>query len=299
MLFSERICPLLTVAGEHPKDSLELFDRLGIYSAIFTDPTVKDSPALDTKKWHVAYSCLDILQRNETPGSIYHSLVRSDDARYIAWLLAALTPWTAIPLPVVKPGAKLLPPLGVNSARVGLRAETKVCNVLTGAFRHLEEITALKDAVKNREGYISQRDVLGMKIRNWEAMGGQWRLQALFALLVEAMNTRDESSKWQYPLMTIECAHTYADLEPLFGEWQGFIEHLESMQLMDAHSIKSIIDGKQLCKELGGLKPGIWTGEALKVCMEWQLRNPEAEDYAEAVEEVKRRAIELKIPLKS
>ena len=69
------------------------------------------------------------------------------------------------------------------------------------------------------------------------------------------------------------------------------------MQVMDAHTIKGIIDGKQLCKELGGLKPGIWTGEALKVCMEWQLRNPKVDDYGVAVEEVRKRAVELKIPL--
>lgn len=68
---------------------------------------------------------------------------------------------------------------------------------------------------------------------------------------------------------------------------------------MDAPSIKSIIDGKQLCKELGGLKPGIWTGDALKVCMEWQLRNPDEVSYDAAVEEVKKRALELKIPTKS
>lgn len=48
----------------------------------------------------------------------------------------------------------------------------------------------MKDAIKNKLEYINQRDTLGMKIRYWEAMGGQWRLQALFALLVEAMNTR-------------------------------------------------------------------------------------------------------------
>lgn len=187
---------MLTLLGERPKDSLELFDRLGIYSAIFTDPTAQESTVFDTKKWHVAYTCLDVLKRNETPGSIYHSLVRSDEARYIAWLLAALTPWSAVPLPASKPGAKLLPPLGVNAARVGIRVETKVCNILTGAFRHLKEITAMKDAIKNKEGHIDQRDTLGMKIRHWEAMGGQWRLQALFALLVEAMNTKDVNSKY-------------------------------------------------------------------------------------------------------
>lgn len=84
----------------------------------------------------------------------------------------------------------------MNAARVGLRTETKICNILTGAFRHLEEITAMKDAIKNKEEYTNQRDTLGMKIRNWEAFGGQWRLQALFALLVEAMNIHEINSMY-------------------------------------------------------------------------------------------------------
>jgi tRNA nucleotidyltransferase (CCA-adding enzyme) len=85
--------------------------------------------------------------------------------------------------------------------------------------------------------------------------------------------------------------------EDLFGEWQAIIDHLERMQLMDAPSIKSIIDGKQLSKELGGVKPGMWMKPALDLCMEWQLRNPGAEGYEGAVEEVRSRSEELKIPL--
>lgn len=53
----------------------------------------------------------------------------------------------------------------------------------------------MKDAIKNKEKYINQRDKLGMQIRDWEAMGGQWRLQAMFALLVEAMNKAEVNSK--------------------------------------------------------------------------------------------------------
>lgn len=186
---------MLNLVGENPRSSLALFDRLGIYSAIFTDPTASDPPTPDTQNWHVAYECLEVLKKNETPGSIYHSLVRSEEAKYISWLLAALTPWSAVPLPEVRPGAKLLPPLGTNAARVGLRAETKVCNILTASFRHYKEITAMKDAIKNKDKHINQRDTLGMAIRTWDALGGQWRLQALFALLVEASNSQDSASK--------------------------------------------------------------------------------------------------------
>jgi len=65
---------------------------------------------------------------------------------------------------------------------------------------------------------------------------------------------------------------------------------------MDSPSIKSIIDGKQLSKELGA-RPGMWMKPALDVCMAWQLRNPDASGYEGAVAEVKSRKDELNIPL--
>ncbi len=86
--------------------------------------------------------------------------------------------------------------------------------------------------------------------------------------------------------------------EKIFAQWQAFIDHLEKMDLMDAPSIKPIIDGKKLAKVLGEPKMGEWMREALLVCMEWQLRNPGVADAQGAVEEVIKRREELKIPMK-
>jgi hypothetical protein len=91
----------------------------------------------------------------------------------------------------------------------------------------------------------------------------------------------------------------------VFGDWQKLIDHLESMNLMDAASIKPIVDGRRLQKDLNA-SPGPWMKEALDVCMAWQLRNPEMSESdperakCEAVEAVKRlvEEDELTIPLK-
>lgn len=265
--------------GNDPMGSLQLIDRLGLYSTIFTDPTTQGHPAPTTDNWAIAYTCLNELKSNETPGSIYECLVRSDDAKYFSWVLAAITPWSQMPLPQpAKPGGKLPPPLGSLVIREGIKGENKIYNVVTGAFRHHEEITALKDAIIQEVEYTSQRDKVGMTIRRWDAQGGHWRLQALFALMVEALK-RDSKS-----------------YEGLFSEWQQFIDHLEAMDIMDAPAERSIIDGKLLSKELGGAKPGVWMRPALEVVMEWQLRNPGITDYKDAVEEVRKRSEELKIP---
>jgi tRNA nucleotidyltransferase (CCA-adding enzyme) len=168
--------------------ALHLIDRLDLYSTIFTDPAVEDGPSPSTMAWAVAYNCLDELRVNETPGSIYKSLVRSEDAKYLAWILAALTPWSTVPQTMsIKSKGKPSIILGASVAREGIKAETKMCNVVAGAFKHYKQITALKDAVKRNDAYTKERDTIGMTIRGWDAQGGHWRLQALFALLVEAM----------------------------------------------------------------------------------------------------------------
>lgn len=65
---------------------------------------------------------------------------------------------------------------------------------------------------------------------------------------------------------------------------------------MDAPSLKPLVNGNDLRQALGGIKAGIWMKPALDVCLEWQLRNPGNESKEEAMEEVKKRKEELKIP---
>ncbi|RDW69700.1 hypothetical protein BP6252_08720 [Coleophoma cylindrospora] len=267
--------------GKGPRDALQFIDRLGLYSTIFTDPHLKPIPAPDSSRLKLSYECLENLRVNETPGSIYQSLVRSDDARYFAWILAALTPWSQIPGEVpIKPGGRATIPYAAMVAKEGIKANNKICSVVTGALRNYIQITELKNAINNEDARISERDTIGMQIRRWDFLGGHWRLQALFALLVEASNSTEQEGYGK-----------------VFAEWQRFVEHLEKLEVMDAPSIRPIIDGKQLTKELG-VRPGIWMAPALDVCMEWQLRNPGETDFAGAVEEVRKRKDELKIPLK-
>lgn len=177
-----------------------MIDRLGLYSTIFTDPTAQTSPAPSTEHWSVVYDCLEKLRVNETPKSIYQSLVRSDDAKYFGWILAALAPWTTVPEPVPVKKGKIPLPLGTMVVREGIKADNKLCNAVTGAFRDFEQIIKLKDDIANSEPYVNERDTIGMMIRRWDAQGGHWRLQALFAILVEAMNKKDPNGTYLFSL---------------------------------------------------------------------------------------------------
>lgn len=149
---------------------------------------MKDIPSPSTTNWQAVYDCLEVLRARKTPGSIYESMVRSEDAEYISWVLSALAPWVLVQeRQPATAGAKVPPPWGALAAKEGFRAENKICNLIAGAFKHRGEITTLKDAISRKETSVQERDTLGMAIREWDARGGNWRLQALFALLAECI----------------------------------------------------------------------------------------------------------------
>jgi tRNA nucleotidyltransferase (CCA-adding enzyme) len=206
-------------------------------------------------------------------------LVRSEDAAYYAWVLAALSPWAYVEQPKHKGTGKLPPPLATLAAREGIKATNKLCDVVTGSERHRGDIMTLKNAICEKASYVDERDRLGMAIRGWEARGGHWRLQVLSALLVEAIAAVDGTKK---PVA----------YDQLLAGWQTFLDHLQELDLMEAPSLKRLIDGTQLAKALG-VKPGKWMNKAMDICMEWQLRNPTATDPAGAVDEVRSRADEI------
>lgn len=74
----------------------------------------------------------------------------------------------------------------------------------------------------------------------------------------------------------------------------AFLDHLAKLDVYDAPSLKRLLDGRQLAQALG-TKPGKWTGQALDICVAWQLRHPGETDPAGAIEEVRKRREELGI----
>lgn len=275
--------------GNHPRNALEKIHSLGLYHTVFTDPSKPDIPQPDITNLAVSYDCLDALRQNKTPGSIYDVLVRSDESSYFAWTLAALAPWMSIESPPHTGPGKSPPPFATLAAREGIKATNKLCDVATASYNHRAEIMSLKAAVLEGAAHVRERDRLGLAIRRWEARGGHWRLQVLSALLHEALRTLQPESGGD------EGAAAVRDTVFVAG-WQKFLDHLDELDVMEAPSLKRIIDGKQLSKALGA-RPGIWMTQALDVCVAWQLRNPDVADPAGAVEEVRSRREELGIPV--
>lgn len=141
------------------------------------------------------YECLDSLRRNKTPGSIYDVLVRSDEAAYYAWVLAAICPWENVETPKHSGKGKAPPPLVTLAAREGIKAPNKLCDLATAAHNNRTEIMSLVTAVSDKAPFIAERDRFGMAIRHWDSRAGHWRLQVLYAFLVEVMNVLGTKSK--------------------------------------------------------------------------------------------------------
>ncbi|OHW92812.1 tRNA nucleotidyltransferase [Colletotrichum incanum] len=173
--------------GKRPRSSLDLIRTLGLYEAIFTDPNGTEHPQPDLSKWHLVYDLLDNLVCNKAPGSIYDVLVKSDEAAYFAWNLVAVIPYSHVEKESPLPKSRATLPLTTLVAREGIKAPNKLCDVITAAHRHRPDITALKQIVCAKESTATKRDIVGMAIRKWDGQGSHWRVQVLYALLVEAL----------------------------------------------------------------------------------------------------------------
>ncbi|EFY84664.1 putative tRNA nucleotidyltransferase [Metarhizium acridum CQMa 102] len=250
---------------------------------VFTDFSSKSTTRPDSSRWHVAYKCLDSLVRRRSPGSLGELLIRPGEANYVAWILAALSPWMVVepPLNNVRK-ANVLPPPAV-AAREGFKAPNKLVDIMTGSYRNRREIIRMKTSLCNEEGAVLARDTLGMAIRRWDSYGGPWTLQVLSALLVEAMESQD--------------AWTELDTEKdnFMTGWQKFLDLIIELDVYDAPAIKRLLDGRSLAMALG-VKPGKWTGKALDLCLAWQFRNPQETDPRGAIEEIQRQRDELGVP---
>lgn len=175
---------------------MELIDQLCLYHAIFTDPSSKSLAKPDTSRWHIAYKCLDALIQNPSPGSLGQLLVRSNEANYVAWNLAALSPWMTMDFPADDAfrKANALPAVSVT-AREGFKAPNKLTDTITSSYRNRREIMDMKQSACSKAPVLHARDTLGMAIRKWDSQGGPWTLQVLNALLVEVMESLDTWSE--------------------------------------------------------------------------------------------------------
>ncbi len=165
-------------------------DRLGLYHAIFTDPTSREQLSPDTSSWKAAYGFLNAgALGDEFASPVYSWLVRGGEDAYLAWTLAALAPWDGVENPNGGQEKRRLQdvPLIARAAREGIMAPNKVYNMTIESHAHRREILKLKRLVCCGAESRARRDIFGMAIRRWNKRTGNWRLPIVYAILVDAM----------------------------------------------------------------------------------------------------------------
>ncbi|KAK3112223.1 CCA tRNA nucleotidyltransferase, mitochondrial [Teratosphaeriaceae sp. CCFEE 6253] len=266
--------------GPDPHEALRLVFALDLYATIFSDPTVEAAAHYDPDVSHWS-PMIDTLRDALASGSALAGiLVRDAEERFLAWQLAALVPYRDAPQAEPSaPGRKAPLPVAAQVAKEGVKATNKATDVVVAAVRNQEEVARLVDEVWERKRRpekviggedAAARDVVGMAVRRW---GASWRSQVMYSFLVEVVENPGSEDAAERKYTT-------------------FLTHLQTLDLLDAHTIKPLLDGKALAAALH-TAPGPWMKDALDVVMAWQLRHPGITDPSDAIEEVRKKRGEL------
>jgi tRNA nucleotidyltransferase (CCA-adding enzyme) len=260
-----------------------------------------------TENWALAYDqLLAIMQtasdKNDVSGSlllILEVLLPDSQHVYLAWLLCAFVPWArAVPEASKKPKAKAPPTVAATVAREGIKANNSETKIVENAVITLPDIVTTREVIKDQEDattsplkrkkYSALREAQGMAIRRW---GVNWRSSVMYTFLVEVMETGEANGMSRiYPLCVTKLI--FEDRQQLVDSYAKWLSRIKELDLLDAPSLKPMVDGKQLCDALEA-QNGPWVKKALDSLIEWQLQNPDETDTDRAIEEVKRRKKEF------
>lgn len=199
---------LISFSGPDPFAAICLIDRLGLYNTIFTNAKVNIQEYADTKNWHFAYVSLRALAEVDIEGnessshlpSIAKILLRDPEERYLAWTMSCFVPWARVKSPTLN--SKHPTTFASVAAREGIKADNKLTKIIKDAILDLESVIELKDSTISRRksstwpletrNLSAIREVQGQAVRRW---GPRWRSTAIYALLVQLSEAREESGK--------------------------------------------------------------------------------------------------------
>jgi len=254
-----------TITGPNPYRALTLIDSLTLFDAIFAPP-IDTLPDLPVDHMPLATAVLQHILTSPDCTNL-QSLVVDKPDQYIAWLLASFSPWAGHLFPGVDTKKNI--PAAATAAREGLKMMTKINNIIISSYRNYGLI---QETVQN---VGLSRSRVGMFVRE---LGAGWRYQYLCALLLEAIPHWKEGGA--------------EGTQKVLAKYSTFLSQIKDMGLEEAHTFKTVLNGKKLMTALGQKKSGPWMMGVVNRVMEWQLENPE-KDAESANEWVRKNRGEL------
>ncbi|KAL1961126.1 hypothetical protein VTO42DRAFT_3071 [Malbranchea cinnamomea] len=266
-----------TLRGPDPLSALRTIDMLGLYSTIFANH--HDQASVNTSDWQRVYTSLNAILDDgysvvniplPLRSNLRRILIRDDNGRYYAWMIAALTPWADVSpqLPLKKLS------LSAAVARDSLRCDKKLMQILTSTAQYYQTVSDVKTAFLNSQLGDSVPDIR-WKISQYLRTVGKdcdWRYCILQAILMQIMKGGDATN--------------------VCRDYEKLLLYIEEQNLLEVDSLKPFVDGSTVSKALGG-KKGPWIGKAMEMIVEWQVRNPGTQSIQEALDFVMRRKGEL------
>ncbi|KZZ89059.1 poly(A) polymerase [Ascosphaera apis ARSEF 7405] len=206
-----------TLKGPDPIGALRFIDRQNLFNVIFINhkDTIEAETTTPTFKWAAVYESLRELLDESSEGAVSASdlevrqhvrqtLIRDDYELYQAWLLAALSPWSIIPLKdnqgnIITPTVKN-PPRARVVARDGMRFDNKTLGIVgdaSAAWEGIQEqVRKVVDGNLEKDMPADEfREYLGLYMTG---LGADWRMSVLLAMLLECpIRERSEVIHWQ------------------------------------------------------------------------------------------------------
>lgn len=297
--------------GINPALALNLAHKLGLYMCIFAPPAPpfkkEHLPEIPTHEMSTATAALTYILSGAEPFITQYLLDGKDETesaenRYIAWNLAALTPWKDHIFPL---DAKKSIPAAATAAREGLRLSNKWHDIVIKSFRNYSKIKSFVSNLNDVE--VPKRGQIGIFIRGLDSIAScsstaTWKSQYLTAMLRE-MNevwsttehqetVEPHDTKIQIISRLDAVAEPNAAALKIMERYKKALGVIYDMGLAECYSIPPVLNGNEVREAVVGKKGkgGPWLTEALRKVMEWQLDNPggsadEAREWATANKE--------------
>jgi len=207
--------------GRNPYAALSLIHELDLYNEIFSSPA-QDAPSLPVQDMKIAVDIVRYPLLGYTPSHPHISkLLMTNNEKYLAWLIAAMTPWKDQP---VFPADKKNMPAAATAIREGLKSPNNITGTIAKAFANYEAIRNMVAGLKDWG-----RGRAGLEMR---ALGADWKSQVGACLMFELVDLKKKNA---------------SDYEEgggggVMDKYEAFLEAIAAKGLEEAFNFKSLLN---------------------------------------------------------
>lgn len=272
--------------SNNPEYGLQLINYIGLFESIFTFGELNDLIHKNNKpeilneldmryanlsnQTNIAVHMFPIFKsylQSSPMLQIFQQTFANKELQKLFWLSIVLAPFQSLTVKTKKDHIHVPEVL----LREGLRYSKKDIDVVSTLTKQYES----SDMNTFLHPQTFKRSTLGIYLRNFKTYT---HLNLIFCCfndilqsLITSNFTREKPTPQSSPINSAEYENLIlTNIE----KYDNLLQLIEEQNLQDVYSLKPIVDGKLLSKELN-IKPGPWMGKVTPEILVWQLDNPE------------------------